>query len=42
VYLVFVFFNLLGVKIAATLEMVIAVLAVVELLVFVGVFAPSF
>jgi ethanolamine permease len=42
VYLVFVFFNLVGVKIAATLEMVIAVLAVVELLVFVGVVAPSF
>ena len=42
VYLVFVFFNLLGAKIAATLEMVIAVLAVVELLIFVGVVAPSF
>lgn len=42
VYLVFVFFNLLGVKIAATLEMMIAILAVVELLIFVGVVAPSF
>ncbi len=42
VYLVIVIFNLIGIKIAAMLEMIIAALAVIELLVFVGVVAPSF
>jgi ethanolamine permease len=42
VYLVFVMFNLLGVKLAVMVEMLIALLAVVELMIFVGMVAPSF
>jgi len=42
VYLVFVSINLLGAKIALMVEMVIALLVVLELLIFVGMVAPSF
>lgn len=41
-YLIFTTLNIVGVKAAATFEMVITVLAVGELLIFVGVAAPSF
>jgi len=41
-YLIFMTLNILGVSIAATFELVVTVLAVAELLVFMGVVAPSF
>ncbi|SDB89711.1 ethanolamine permease [Acinetobacter boissieri] len=41
-YVVFMGLNIVGVKIAATFELVVTVLAVIELLVFVGVVQPSF
>jgi ethanolamine permease len=41
-YFLFVGINLLGVKIAASFELVVTVLAVAELLVFIGVVAPGF
>ena len=41
-YLVFMGLNILGVSIAATFELVVTVLAVLELLVFMGVVAPGF
>ena len=41
-YIVFMGLNILGVSIAATFELVVTVLAVVELLVFMGVVAPGF
>ena len=41
-YLVFMTLNILGVKLAATFELVVCVLAVAELLVFMGVVAPAF
>lgn len=42
VYAIFVGLNLLGVRLAATLELVMAMLAVLELLVFMGIVGPSF
>ena len=41
-YLVFMGLNILGVRLAATFELVVTVLAVLELLVFMGVVAPGF
>jgi ethanolamine permease len=41
-YAVFMTLNILGVSIAATFELVVTVLAVLELLVFMGVVAPGF
>lgn len=41
-YIVFMGLNILGVSIAATFELVVTVLAVAELLVFMGVVAPGF
>ena len=41
-YLVFMGLNIVGVSIAATFELVVTVLAVIELLVFMGVVAPGF
>lgn len=41
-YIVFMGLNILGVKIAATFELVVTVLAVLELLVFMGVVTPGF
>ncbi|MGP0014321.1 ethanolamine permease [Pseudomonas sp.] len=41
-YVVFMGLNILGVSIAATFELVVTVLAVAELLVFMGVVAPGF
>jgi len=41
-YVVFMGLNILGVSIAATFEVVVTVLAVLELLVFMGVVAPGF
>lgn len=41
-YLIFMTLNILGVSIAATFELVVTLLAVVELLVFMGVVAPGF
>ncbi|WP_342153216.1 ethanolamine permease [Methylorubrum sp. SB2] len=41
-YLVFMGLNIVGVQIAATFELVVTVLAVAELLVFMGVVAPAF
>ncbi|AZC19882.1 ethanolamine permease [Pseudomonas sp. CMR5c] len=41
-YVVFMGLNILGVKLAATFELVVCVLAVLELLVFMGVVAPAF
>lgn len=41
-YLIFMTLNILGVSIAATFELVVTVLAVGELLVFMGVVAPGF
>ena len=42
VYAIFISLNILGVRLAATLELIMAVLAVLELLVFMGVVGPSF
>ena len=41
-YLIFMTLNILGVKIAATFELVVTVLAILELLVFMGVVSPGF
>lgn len=41
-YLVFMTLNILGVQIAATFELVVTVIAIFELLVFMGVVAPGF
>lgn len=41
-YFVFMTLNILGVSIAATFELVVTILAVAELLVFMGVVAPGF
>ena len=41
-YLIFTGINILGVKIAATFELVITVLAIIELLIFAGVTLPEF
>lgn len=41
-YVVFMTLNILGVKLAAMFELVVTVLAVIELLVFMGVVAPGF
>lgn len=41
-YLLFMALNIVGVRIAATFEIVVTVLAVAELLVFMGVVAPAF
>jgi ethanolamine permease len=41
-YVVFMTLNILGVSIAATFELIVTVLAVAELLVFMGVVAPGF
>lgn len=41
-YIVFVTLNIVGVKQAAAFELIVTVLAVIELLVFMGVVAPSF
>ncbi|MGV8918340.1 MAG: ethanolamine permease [Pseudomonas sp.] len=41
-YIVFMALNIAGVSIAATFELVVTVLAVIELLVFMGVVAPGF
>ncbi|MBG6287966.1 ethanolamine permease [Pseudomonas nitroreducens] len=41
-YVIFMTLNILGVSIAATFELVVTVLAVAELLVFMGVVAPGF
>ncbi|MBD9417311.1 ethanolamine permease [Pseudomonas sp. PDM16] len=41
-YFIFMTLNILGVSIAATFELVVTVLAVLELLVFMGVVAPGF
>ena len=41
-YLLFMTLNILGVKLAAMFELVVTVLAVIELLVFMGVVSPGF
>lgn len=41
-YLVFMTLNIIGVQIAATFELFVTILAIVELLVFMGVVAPGF
>jgi ethanolamine permease len=41
-YAIFIFLNLIGVGIAATFELVVTLLAIFELLVFIGVVAPGF
>lgn len=41
-YVVFMTLNILGVRIAATFELIVTVLAVLELLVFMGVVSPGF
>ncbi|MCE0495595.1 ethanolamine permease [Vibrio salinus] len=41
-YLIFMGLNLIGVSIAATFELFVTILAIVELLVFMGVVAPGF
>lgn len=41
-YLIFMALNILGVRIAATFELVITVIAIFELLVFMGVVSPGF
>ncbi|GEM48231.1 ethanolamine permease [Deinococcus cellulosilyticus] len=41
-YVVFMALNILGVTIAATFELIVTVLAIVELLVFMGVVSPGF
>jgi ethanolamine permease len=41
-YAVFVTLNILGVKIAANFELIVTVLAIIELLVFMGVVTPGF
>jgi len=41
-YLIFVMLNIVGVRIAATFELFVTILAIVELLVFMGVVSPGF
>ncbi|NIA00633.1 ethanolamine permease [Massilia sp. CCM 8734] len=41
-YVIFMTMNMLGVQVAATLELMLALLAIFELLVFMGVVAPGF
>lgn len=41
-YFIFMGLNIVGVQIAATFELIVTILAVIELLVFVGVVQPSF
>lgn len=41
-YAIFMFLNVIGVSIAATFELVVTLLAIFELLVFIGVVAPGF
>lgn len=41
-YIVFVWLNIIGVHIAATFELFVTILAIVELLVFMGVVSPGF
>ncbi|MGZ8271910.1 MAG: ethanolamine permease [Methylophilus sp.] len=41
-YVIFVFLNIIGVRIAATFELFVTVLAIIELLVFMGVVSPGF
>lgn len=41
-YLVFVGLNIIGVRIAATFELFVTILAIIELLVFMGVVSPGF
>jgi len=41
-YIVFMTLNIVGVTIAATFELFVTILAVVELLIFIGVVAPGF
>lgn len=41
-YVVFMGLNIVGVQIAATFELIVTVLAVIELLVFIGVVQPGF
>ncbi|MFM2485979.1 ethanolamine permease [Celerinatantimonas yamalensis] len=41
-YIIFMALNILGVKLAATFELCVTILAVIELLVFMGVVAPGF
>lgn len=41
-YIIFTFINLLGVKESATFALLVTLLAVVELLIFIGIVAPSF
>lgn len=41
-YLIFMGLNILGVKLAATFELLVTILAVLELLVFMGVVSPGF
>lgn len=41
-YIIFMALNILGVKLAATFELVVTILAVIELLVFMGVVSPGF
>lgn len=42
VYIIFMALNLFGVTLAATFELVVTILAIIELLVFMGVVAPGF
>lgn len=42
VYIIFMSLNVLGVTIAATFELAVTILAIIELLVFMGVVAPGF
>lgn len=41
-YVIFISLNIIGVRIAATFELFVTVLAIIELLVFMGVVAPGF
>ena len=41
-YVIFIALNIIGVRIAATFELFVTVLAILELLVFMGVVAPAF
>ncbi|WP_235297128.1 ethanolamine permease [Portibacter marinus] len=42
IYLIFTFINIRGVKFAASFELIITIIAVIELLIFAGAAAPSF
>ena len=41
-YVVFMALNIIGVRIAATFELLVTILAIIELLVFMGVVSPAF